>query len=88
MLCEWIILKRDLGNKLVVGLPTSNEQLGECETGSTLLGRPTVTTFLINFDNISRRKVMYDLGGIHAKAMDMGWNETVFAFHLIEQVVY
>ena len=91
MLCGWTILRKDFGIKLVVlVLPTSNEQWGECRNCSTLLCRPTVNdnSVLMNFDNSSRRKVSYDLEGVHTKVMDVGRNETVFASHLIDQVVY
>jgi len=74
---------------LVVGFPTSIEQWGECRTCPTLLRRPTVTTVVsLYFDNSSRRKVPFDLGGMHTKVMGVRRNKTVFAFHLIDQVVY
>ena len=43
---------------------------------------------LINLDNSNRRKVPYDLGGMHTKLMGMKRDETAFVFHLIDQVVY
>ena len=53
--------------------------------------RPTVmhdSSVLMNFDNSSAHKVMYDLGSMHTKVMDVGRKETVFAFHLVDQVIY
>ena len=45
------------------------------------------SSVLTNFDNSSRRKVPYDLGGLHIK-MGVKQNWTAFVFHLIDQVVY
>ena len=33
---------------------------------------------LINFDNLSRRKVLYDLGGMHIEVMGVKQNKTAF----------
>ena len=44
MYCECTILSKDFGNKLVVAFHISDEQWGQCETCSTLLSRPRVTT--------------------------------------------
>lgn len=89
MLCEWIIVRKDFGNNFVIGHLTNNEQWWECDLFYTpMQAYCDDNSVLINFDNLSSWKAPYNFGDMHTKMMDVGWNEIVFAFHLIDQTVY